>query len=126
MKRIVLIFTAVLALAGSASLAQAADLCVQVHLPMGTFQGHLVGKGFKVPSKNKCKPFNGFMEPGHHFGAMAVGTGCTKADGSLFRLHVTTHAADSSVTRSWACNFVLPGMSIGNCAFKTIDDNQNV
>src|SRR5262245_54054698 len=118
MKRTLFIFTAVFALFASAAPARATDLCVQV----SNYAGHLVGKGFKVPPKTKCKPFNGFTEPGMLFGAMAVGTGCRTADGSLFRLHVTTLAADHAVSRAWACNFVLPAMSIGNCHFKTIDD----
>ena len=113
MKRVALILTAVFALAIAPSPALAVDLC----LFDGNIFGELIiGKNFKVPLKNTCKPFNGF-----YHSAMIVGTGCTNHDGSLFRLHFTLHQADHDVFASAACNFVLPGVDGGNCHLKEIN-----
>ena len=37
--------------------------------------GRLLHNAYRLVLKNRCKPFNGFTEPGTLFGAMAVGTG---------------------------------------------------
>src|SRR5262245_59427734 len=111
MKRIAIILTAVLALL-AASPALAADLCIN-----SAVLGLVVGKGFTLPSKNKCKPFVGFG-----FGGMAAGTGCRTADGSLFRLHYTLHKADQDVTESVACNFHIPLSMGGGCRVRSILD----
>jgi hypothetical protein len=97
MKRVALVLTAVFALAASSPVL-AADFCIH-----STPVGLLVGKGFLVPPKNKCKPFNGFGN-----GGMAVGTGCTTADGSIFRLQFVIHRATENFTESGSCNFRLP------------------
>jgi len=63
-KGVILIVTAVLALATIPSPALAIDLCIE-------FEGTvIVAKNFTLPSKNKCKPFNGFF-----LGALVVGDG---------------------------------------------------
>jgi hypothetical protein len=116
MIRIACVCLAVFVLAAVAVPAWAGDLCID----MFVHSARLVGKKLTVPTRNTCKPFNGFLVPGFDFGAMAGGTICTKADGSLLRLHVTTHAADHNWFKSVACNFVLPDMTIGNCRFKDI------
>jgi hypothetical protein len=116
MKRLALINLAALAFSTVAGPALGADLCVDVFVN----SQRIVGKKFTVPARNTCKPFNGFLVPGFMFGSMAVGTGCTTPDGSLFRLHMTMHAADHNYFQSMACNFVLPKMTDGNCRFKRI------
>ncbi len=67
--------------------SQAADYCV-------TFPGFvIVGKGFKVPPKGNCKPWNGFSaQSGHN--SPSNGTGCTSSDGSQLNLMFITAFAE--------------------------------
>lgn len=47
----------------------------------------VVGLGFTVPAKGKCKPFNGFNAQGNF---PAAGIGCTSSTGSNLSLTLTT------------------------------------
>jgi hypothetical protein len=94
-----------------------ADLCLNIADIFGV-PVSLVGKKFKVPPKNQCKPFNGFTTGG--FSTFVVGTGCTSADGFAFHLAFTAHnpSAESSFLPSTVtgyCGFILPGLGAGSC-----------
>src|SRR5215510_8371 len=106
MNRVIGVVTAVFAIAFVASPVAAKDLCI-------SFPGSpalIVAKNFTVPARNACKPLHGFADAG-----MMVGTGCTRSDGAVLRLYFSELFADSDVLESWACNFVLPAMTEGNC-----------
>jgi hypothetical protein len=91
--------------------AQAKDLCLSIPNFFG--QAPLVGKGFQVPPKNKCKPFNGFTQGS--FSSFVAGTGCTSADGFAFHLAFTAHNTASGDTLTGYCGFILPGLGAGSC-----------
>jgi hypothetical protein len=91
--------------------AQAADLCLSIPNFFG--QAPLVGKKFRVPPKNQCKPFNGFTQGG--FSSFVAGMGCTSADGFAFHLSFTAHNTASGDTLTGYCGFILPGLGAGSC-----------
>jgi hypothetical protein len=62
--------------------AAAKDFCVDL-MPI-----RWVAKNFKLPNKNKCKPFNGFIQGSG--GSLLTGSACTTADGSLARFNLVT------------------------------------
>ena len=109
MKHIAFRLVTALVLAIPASAAWAADLCISSET-FGATNGPMVGKRFKVPPRNQCKPFNGFI-----LGEVVTGTGCTTADGALLRIHFTAHSVDSEFAQIGLCNFALPAMTTGNC-----------
>lgn len=97
--------------------AQAADLCLNVESIFGVSVS-LVGKGFRVPPKNTCKPFSGFTPGG--FSSFVVGTGCTSVDGFAFHLSFMAHNTNAESlflpsTLTGACGFILPGLGAGSC-----------
>lgn len=96
------------------AMTRAADLCLTIPNFFG--QTPLVGKGFQVPPKNKCKPFNGFTRGG--FSSFVVGTGCTSADGFAFHLSFTAHNTASGDSLTGYCGFILPGLGVGSCVGK--------
>jgi hypothetical protein len=92
--------------------AHAKDLCVST----ATFgAGGVVGKNFKVPGKNKCKPFHGFTLGGTYF---VHGSGCTSASGDVFHLAITAAAASNAFASpyTFSCTLPLPTLSGGTCA----------
>jgi hypothetical protein len=91
--------------------APAKDLCLSIPNFFG--QAPLVGKGFQVPPKNKCKPFNGFTQGS--FSSFVAGAGCTSADGFAFHLSFTAHNTVSGDTITGYCGFILPGLGAGSC-----------
>ena len=96
---------------------RASDLCLNIESMFG-IPIPLAGKGFRVPPKNRCKPFNGFTSGS--FSTFVVGTGCTSADGFAFHLSFTAHntGAESSFLPSTVagyCGFILPGLGAGSC-----------
>ena len=95
----------------SAGTAQAKDLCLAVP---GIASGVIVGKGFKSPGKNQCKPFNGFESNGTHF---VAGVGCRSADGDLLRLSFTMYASSSSLPNPMTvfCGIPHPDLTGGTC-----------
>lgn len=108
-----------LALIGiSVASAEAVDLCFEYAAGVDT----IVGKGFKVPGKNKCAPFNGF-QLGSHAG-MVTGTGCRNAQGDWLLIHYTYHDHDQtfpqgSYFETGVCRVPLPiepGGNSGDCA----------
>lgn len=90
---------------------RASDLCLNIPSFFG--QIPLVGKKFRVPPKNQCKPFNGFTRGG--FSSFVVGTGCTSADGFALHLSFTVHNTSSGDTITGYCGFILPGLGAGSC-----------
>ena len=61
--------------------SMAKDFCISfTAFPSSQF----VGRGFTIPGKGQCKPFNGFFVPGKN--TPLSGTGCTSTDGSDFSL----------------------------------------
>ena len=74
---------------GLAERALAADLCIALN---GTET--VVGKSFKVPKKNTCRPFVGFEERNGSYAATVTGDGCVAADGQAMGLDlVAVHPA---------------------------------
>jgi hypothetical protein len=70
---------------GGPSLAD--DLCISLN---GT--DTIVGKSFKVPKKNTCRPFVGFEEGNGFYTASVTGAACVAADGTAMGLNlVLTH-----------------------------------
>jgi hypothetical protein len=94
--------------------AHAADLCLSIPNFFGVTP--LVGKGFRVPSRNRCKPFNGFTLGSSGFPSFVVGTGCTSADGFAFHLAFTAHNTTTGNPLTGSCSFILPGLGAGSCA----------
>lgn len=97
--------------------AQAKDLCINIASIFGVSVS-LVGKGFQVPPKNRCKPFTGFTPGG--FSTFVVGTGCTSADGFAFHLSFTAHNTSAETfflpsTITGYCGLILPGLGAGSC-----------
>jgi hypothetical protein len=91
--------------------AHAKDLC----LDTATFgAGGIVGKNFKIPGKNKCKPFAGFTLGGTYF---VSGSGCTSASGDVFHLAITAAAANIAFASpyTFSCTLPLPTLSGGTC-----------
>jgi hypothetical protein len=72
--------------------ARAGDLCLDaagVSTPTLS-RPVIIGRGFTLPKKNKCKPFNGVMSATASPRASAVtGTACTSFDGSNVTLTLT-------------------------------------
>ena len=97
-------------LLATATTAEAKDLCISVPAGLGWTTGSgtaLVGKGFRVPGRNRCKPFSGIQRD---YGP-AVGTGCTSTDGFTFTLHVTMHrnvGTFGGVSVFMTCGFNVP------------------
>ena len=78
---------ALLSLAAIAPVAYAADLCITVTPNDST---KYVGKGFRVPGKGKCKPWNGVYLPSFAAVSVSTGTGCTSSDGTKLRINLVT------------------------------------
>lgn len=96
----------------SATSAPALDLCFEY-----STGGRSVGKKFKIPPKNQCKPFNGFED--RDYGGLLTGTGCTSATGEVFLLHYSFHDNNttypqSSYFESGVCRVPLPIEPGGN------------
>ena len=100
----------------SALSAEAMDLCVVVN-PSTT-----IGKKFKVPLRNQCKPFNGFTSDGLWF---VTGTGCTDADGKFFRLQYTANATIGHTMEGAYCGIPLPSLSGGTCVVTGVTGETN-
>ena len=102
----------------SALSAEAMDLCVD----SGGYT--YVGKKFKVPLRNQCKPFNGFTADRDWF---VTGTGCTSEKGDFFRLQYTANGTSGHVTFSVYCGIPLPSLTGGTCLFTEVDgDNTEI
>jgi hypothetical protein len=71
------------AVVGSLGPATASDFCI-------TNIETLVGKGFRLPPRGKCKPWLGYTVNGEGGPNSATGTACTAADGSHATIDVTT------------------------------------
>jgi hypothetical protein len=82
MRSSTLVVALVLGLVGH-SLAD--DLCVSLN---GT--DTIVGKNFKVPKKNTCKPFIGFEQRGGFYTATVTGAACVASDGTAMGLNLVT------------------------------------
>jgi len=78
---------AFLSLAAIAPAAYAADFCITVSPNDST---KYVGKGFRVPGKGKCKPWNGVYLPSFAAVSVSTGTGCTSSDGTKLRINLVT------------------------------------
>jgi hypothetical protein len=92
---------------------QARDLCLTIPNFFGV--APLVGKGFRVPPRNRCKPFNGFTTAQAGLPTFVVGTGCTSADGFAFHLAFTAHTTTTGNPVTGYCGFILPGLGAGSC-----------
>ena len=72
---------------GLSGLSLADDLCISLN---GT--DTIVGKSFKVPKKNTCRPFVGFEEGNGFYTATVTGAACVGSDGMAMGLNlVATH-----------------------------------
>ena len=109
-RTLILVLALVLA---TAAAVQARDLCLTIPNFFGAVP--LVGKGFRVPPRNRCKPFNGFTQGGSGIPTFVAGTGCTSADGFAFHLAFTAHSTTSGNPLTGYCAFILPGLGAGSC-----------
>jgi hypothetical protein len=79
-------FIGLAALLSLAPAAQAKDYCLfDQTVPSYV----LVGRGFTIPTKGKCKAWTGFTAQAG-FNSPTAGTGCTSSDGSHLALTLTT------------------------------------
>jgi hypothetical protein len=84
MRTSTLVMALVLGLRG---LSLADDLCISLN---GT--NTIVGKNFKVPKKNTCRPFVGFEQGNGFYTATVTGAACVASDGTAMGLDlVLTH-----------------------------------
>ena len=67
------------------------DLCIALDA-----SNVVVGKHFKVPKKNTCRPFTGFAVRGGFYTASVVGDGCVGADGTTMGLGLVATIPGSS------------------------------
>lgn len=79
-------FIGLSALVSLAPAAQAKDYCL---FDQTVPDYILVGRGFTIPAKGKCKPWTGFNAQGGQ-NSPTAGTGCTSSDGSHLNLTLTT------------------------------------
>ena len=102
-------------MAGLAGAAHASDYCIDV-FDGGTYT--VVGKGFRVPGKNRCKPFMGFTTQGFD----VTGSACTAADGSHMQVVLTESArgSGSSSIYHMTVDFLSPAQ--GNIAREAVSD----
>ena len=91
--RTALVFIVAFVVAVSISdLATASDLCI------ANGGVTLVGKGFGVPLRGKCKPWLGYVVNFETGPNSSTGTACTASDGSHVAIDVTTMYPGSSDT----------------------------
>ena len=91
----------------------------------------LVGQGFTLPPKGKCKTWVGFNPEGGNW--PTTGTGCTSSDGTSFSLTATTGAESSGFAEIDAISLALPaqtgavvGQIIVNSAVTTFGPSNGV
>jgi hypothetical protein len=71
----------------------------------------LVGRGFVVPLKGACKPFNGFT-PYLGQNSPTIGTGCRSSDGSHLNFTLTTSEPENGgFVEIDSINLALPSQS---------------
>ena len=88
---------------GLAGTAGAADVCIKYYIPYLKFSLTIVGKGFRVPSKGRCKPFFGYsMEGG------VTGSACTSSDGSKANFTLTQIVGSTGETSFFHVALPLP------------------
>jgi hypothetical protein len=95
--------------AGLAGSASAADFCIRHYRPGYQAFFDMVGKGFKLPSKGRCKPFLGFASSTQTPDAFDVtGSACTASDGSAVHFVLTELSRGSSSVSFIAIELPLP------------------
>jgi hypothetical protein len=72
-------------LVGLTEMARASDYCIGAIDGASTLVT-LVGKGFRVPGKGRCKPFMGLVDG---YGSDLTGSACTSTSGSHLALVLT-------------------------------------
>ncbi len=77
----------------------------------------LVGQGFKIPAKGKCKAWTGFNAQGNF---PTAGMGCTSSDGSNFSVTLTTGFVADSFVDIDAISLSLPAQT-GEYLSQTLD-----
>jgi hypothetical protein len=98
------------------ALSSATDYCIT--FPVSGFV--VVGRGFAVPAKGQCKPWNGFSAQGG-INSPSTGVGCTSSDGSHFNLtFITTFPQGPTATffEEDQMSLALPTQT-GNDSFTT-------
>ena len=108
-RRSLVLTLTLVALAGGVRLAQAKDLCIMTSV----YGEPIVGPGFKIPSKGKCKPFAGFMSNQSFSGAV-----CASSDGTL--VHFTLNDA-YLLTTVLDMNLPLPTSTVSNASYCRAD-----
>ncbi|HUY26272.1 MAG TPA: hypothetical protein VMV27_02525 [Candidatus Binataceae bacterium] len=68
----------------------------------------LVGQGFKVPAKGKCKPWTGFNTQGNF---PTSGNGCTSSDGTNLSLSLTTGDEPDAFVEIDTISLALPAQT---------------
>jgi hypothetical protein len=95
--------------AGLVGPAHAADFCIK-HWRVGEgVYFDMVGKGFRVPGKGRCKPFVGFSASAQDPGVYdETGSACTATDGSKVRFVLTEMDRASSNVTFFEISLPLP------------------
>jgi hypothetical protein len=87
-------------------LSAAKDFCLTIN--SSTYV--LIGKGFTVPLKGRCKPWTGLTVQSN-FNSPSAGTGCTSSDGSHLNFTITTTFPDSGLFFLDTITLALPALT---------------
>lgn len=91
----------------SACVAWAGDLCIDASGGQPPFLENpiIIGRSFKLPKKNKCKPFNGVVVG---FRSAVTGTACASADGTQVTMSLVASLLRPEIgTVSHVSNYVV-------------------
>ena len=108
-KRMASLAAAMGLVAGLAGSADAADFCIRHYRPGHQAFFDMVGKGFRLPSKARCKPFVGFASSAQAADRFDVtGSACTASDGSAVNFVLTEMARGGGSVSFVAIALPLP------------------
>ena len=118
-RRPIVLALTLVALVTGVRAAQAKDLCIVTSVYGGT----LVGPGFTIPGKGKCKPFAGFISNEPFSGAVCTSSDATLVHFTLNDAYLTTTVLDmnlplptSTVSNASYCHADVAG-PYGNCMY---------
>ena len=113
-----------------ASSAQAGDMCLDATggLQPSLDRPIIIGRGFKFPKKNKCKPFIGVIvasSPSH--ASVVTGSACARFDGTSVTFMLTAaiptdSSMEPSIVRNYVAAITPSGPSEGTGRLSTLRD----